>query len=244
MKVIRLLGVVVFVSACSDRQHDERQAAAPQPEQAAKPAAPAEEARVPPSDKPASRVIEPIEKRDARAAATGPVKEAATQAGVNPDAAVLEDFMARVEKYVEIHKEAAKGAAKLKETADPAKIANAHDTLAARIRALRADAKHGDIFTAEIRSKFRRLLAPEMKGEEGRDAKAAMKEDAPAPASIPFKVNAKYPESQPRPTVPSNVLINLPTLPEPLEYRIIDKHLVLLDSDANIIVDYIPNAIA
>ena len=234
MKVIRLLGVVVFVSACSDRPPDERQAAAPQPEQAAKPAAPAGEARG----------VEPIEKRDARAAATGPVKEAATQAGVNPDAAVLQDFKARVDTYVEIHKEAADGAAKLQETEDPAKIASAHDTLAARIRALRADAKHGDIFTAEIRSKFRRLLASEMKGEEGRDAKAAMKEDAPAPASIPFKVNAKYPESQPRPTVPSNVLVNLPTLPEPLEYRIIDKHLVLLDSDANIIVDYIPNAIA
>ena len=243
MKVIRLLAVVWFVSACSDRPPDERQAAAPQPEQPAKPAATAGEAPEPP-DEPAPRVVEPIEKRDARAAATGPVKQAATEAGVNPDAAVLQDFKARVDKYVEIHKEAAKGAAKLKETEDPAKIANAHDTLAARIRGLRADAKHGDIFTAEIRSKFRRLLAPEMKGAEGRDAKATMKEDAPAPASIPFKVNAKYPDSQPRPTVPSNVLLNLPAIPQPLEYRIIGKHLVLLDSDANIIVDYIPNAIA
>ena len=243
MKVIRLLAVVLFVSACSDRPHDERQAAAPPPEQASKPRATDGEARVPPSGEPAGRVVESIEKKDARTAAAGPVTRAATQAGVNPDAAVLLDFKARVDKYLEIHKEAAKGAAKLKEAEDPAKIAKAHDALAARIRALRADAQHGDIFTAEIRSKFRRLLAPEMKGEQGREAKATIKADAPAPASIPFKVNAKYPESQPRPTVPSNVLLNLPTLPEPLEYRIIGKHLVLLDSDADIIVDYIPNAI-
>ena len=112
MKVIRLLAVVLFVSACSDRPA-ERQAAAPQPEGAAKPpAAPAGEARG----------VEPIEKRDARAAAAGPVTQAATQAGVNPEAAVLQDFKARVDKYVEIHKEAATGAAKLQETEDPAKI--------------------------------------------------------------------------------------------------------------------------
>jgi hypothetical protein len=232
MKVIRLLSVALFLSACSDRPDAERLAPVPQPEQAAKPAQP-----------PAGRAAEPVEARDARAAAAGPVRQAAAQAGVNPDAAVLKDFEARVDKYLEIHKEAAKGAAKLKETEDPAEITKAQDTLAARIRTLRSDAKHGDIFTAEIRSRIRRLLAPEMKGEEGRDAKAVMKDDAPPPASIPFKVNAKYPEGQPLPTVPANVLLNLPTLPEPLEYRIIGRHLVLLDSDADIIVDFIPNAI-
>ena len=117
------------------------------------------------------------------------------------------------------------------------------EALAARIRTARATAKQGDIFTAEIRTKFRRLLAPELKGEDGRDAKAVLKEDAPSPASIPFKVNAKYPEGAPLPSVPSNLLLSLPTLPEPLEYRIIGKHLVLLDTAAGIIVDYIPNAI-
>jgi hypothetical protein len=234
MKVIRLLAVVVLVSACSDRP--ERQDEAP------KPVATTGEKPVNPA--PPARKVEPIEARDARAAATGPVRQAATQAGVNPDAAVLEDFEARVDKYLEIHKDAAKGAAKLKESENPAEIKKAQDALAARIRTQRAGAKQGDIFTAEIRSRFRRLLAPEMKGEEGRDAKAVMKDDAPAPASIPFKVNAKYPEGQPLPTVPANVLLNLPKLPEPLEYRIIGKHLVLIDSDADIIVDYIPNAIS
>ena len=66
--------------------------------------------------------------------------------------------------------------------------------VAAKIQAARAGAKQGDIFTAEMRPVFRRLLAPELKGEEGRDAKAIIKDDAPAPGTVPFKVNAKYPE--------------------------------------------------
>jgi hypothetical protein len=115
--------------------------------------------------------------------------------------------------------------------------------LAARIRVARADAKPGDIFTAEIRNKLRRLLAPELKGEDGQDAKAVLKEDAPSPASIPFKVHAKYPEGAPLPSLPANLLMNLPTIPEPLEYRIIGKHLVMLDTGANIIVDFMLNAI-
>jgi ParB family chromosome partitioning protein len=38
-------------------------------------------------------------------------------------------------------------------------------------------------------------------------------------------------------------LLRLLTLPEPLQYRIIDKHLVLVDEDADVIVDYALNII-
>lgn len=180
---------------------------------------------------------------DERAAAKGSIAEAASQAGINPDAAILSDFKERIDKYAEIHKDAARGTAKPKESADPADIISTQDALAARIRAARPTARQGDIFTAEIRGRFRRLLAPPLKGEEGRDAKALLKDDAPAPGSIPFKVNAKYPEGAPVPTVPASLLLRLPTLPQPLEYRIVGKHLLLLDTDAGIIIDYMPNAI-
>lgn len=56
-------------------------------------------------------------------------------------------------------------------------------------------------------------------------------------------MNAPYPENQPRPTVPANLLLTLPTLPEPLEYRIVGQHLLLLDTEADLIVDYVLNAI-
>ena len=161
----------------------------------------------------------------------------------NPDALILVDFTARIDKYLALRNQAKKDAPPMKETTDPAAIQAAEEALGARIRAARANAQPGDIFTPKIRDKFRRLLAPETKGEDGRDAKAVLKDDAPPTAAIPFKVNAKYPEGASLPTVPVNLLLNVPTLPKELEYRIIDKHLILRDTDANIIVDYIPNAI-
>jgi hypothetical protein len=165
----------------------------------------------------------------------------ATKPEANPNALVLADFTKRIDAYMEIHKDFEKGRAEQKETNDPAKIHNAQTRLADGIRAARKDAKPGDIFTPQIRSMFRRLMYPETKGAQGRETKADIKEDAPA--AIALKVNANYPEGQPLPTMPSNLLANLPQLPDSLEYRVVDKHLILRDVDANIIVDYVPNAI-
>jgi hypothetical protein len=85
---------------------------------------------------------------------------------------------------------------------------------------------------------FKRLLRPEAKQPQ---TKEAMKEDKPVVVS--FKVNGPYPDKQPVATVPPNVLAALPQLPKDIEYRFIDKHLILRDSRANLIVDYMLNAI-
>ena len=76
----------------------------------------------------------------------------------------------------------------------------------------------------------------------GPETKATISGDD-GPPKVPLKVNAKYPESEPLPTVPPNLLARLPRLPEDVEYRIVGKNLILRDVDANIIVDFIPNAI-
>ena len=181
--------------------------------------------------------------RDARAAAHGAVTTEARASGTNVSAAVLEDFRDRVDQYMELRQRAAKAAPALKETDDPARIEAAQDGRAAAIRAQRAGAKPGDIFTPEIRHTIRQLLAPEVEGEEGRATRQVLRDDAPAPGAVPLDVNARYPDGAPLPTVPATLLANLPELPKGLEYRFIGKDLVLLDSDANLIVDYIRNAI-
>jgi hypothetical protein len=170
-------------------------------------------------------------------------RKTSTDPAVNPDAAAMASFKERVDAYAELNQKLAKGEAKLKETADPATIGHAKAELAAKIQAARAGVKHGAIFTSEIRPVFRRLLAPELKGAEGRDVKDVLKDDAPAPGTIPFRVNATYPEDQPLPTVPANLLLTLPPLPAPLEYRIVGQHLLLLDTSSDLVVDYILNAI-
>ncbi|HEX2462235.1 MAG TPA: hypothetical protein VHJ58_18960 [Vicinamibacterales bacterium] len=169
-------------------------------------------------------------------------KPSASPSAVNADAATLADFKQRLTKYIELQKDLADDSPPLKETSDPAKIDGAQEVLGAKIRAARMDAKPGDIFTPEARALFRRLMYPELKGEDGPETKASIAGHDKPPA-VPLKVNAKYPESAPLPTVPPNLLARLPQLPEDVEYRIVGKDLILRDVDANIIVDFIPNAI-
>ena len=154
----------------------------------------------------------------------------ATQPPPNPDALVLVDFQKRIKEYMKMHDEVEKGSAEQKETNDPGKIRDAQVTLAERIRAARKNAQPGDIFTPQIRATFRRLMYPETTGAQGRETKAEIKEDSPK--GVPLKVNVTYPEGKPLPTVPPNILENLPQLPEDLEYRVVDKHLILRDVDA------------
>jgi hypothetical protein len=163
------------------------------------------------------------------------------QKSANPQALLLKDYKERIDAYLKIHNEATKSAPPLKETHESADIKNAQDALAARIRERRAGARQGDILTPEIAKHFRTLLSPELKGEEGRDTRKVLKDDAPA--AVPLKVNAKYPSSATLPTVPANLLLNLPTLPKELDYRIVNKDLILRDVDADIIVDFMQNAI-
>ena len=237
MKVSYLFAVAVLAWGCNAHAPEkETPAPAESSQQALPPPAPREEAAttgaVTPSGPPKTVI-------------SHATLQKADETNANPDALVLQDFMQRIAAYVAIHKDAAKeagkNAPKLKETDNAGDIKAGQQALAVKIGVMRASAKAGDIFTPEIRNKFRRLMYPETKGIEGSEAKHELKEDAPT--NVPLKVNAPYPDGKPFPTVPPNILLNLPTLPEEVEYRIVDKHLILRDTGANIIVDYIPNAI-
>lgn len=165
----------------------------------------------------------------------------AQERAVNADAQVIADFKTRVDAYMDVHKRARREAPRLKPTENPEDIRDARQSLAEGIRTARAGAKQGDIFTPEAAQIFRRLLTPETTGPGGAQTKKAMEEDAPA--AVPLKINAAYPEGKPLPTVPPNVLATLPQLPEELEYRFVHKDLILHDVPANLIVDFIPKAI-
>jgi hypothetical protein len=91
-----------------------------------------------------------------------------------------------------------------------------------------------------------------VQGTSGRAVKADVKEELKENAEelkeeggkpVVLKVNATYPLDTPLPTTPPQVLMNLPKLPEQLEYRLVGKNLIIRDVEANIIVDFVPNAI-
>jgi hypothetical protein len=163
---------------------------------------------------------------------------------VNPDAGLIAAFNEKVKAYNDLRRDLAKDSPKLKETTDPKQIGDAEKVLAAKIRAARANAKRGDIFTPATEAMFRRLIRPAMtKRSDAVENKTILKEDAPKAAEIPFKVNGEYPKEAPLATVPPDVLGSLPPLPENLQYRIVGKHLILLCTQGNLIVDYMLNAI-
>ena len=84
------------------------------------------------------------------------------QEKVNPQAAVLQEFKQRVDEYMKLHNQLEKESPPLKKTDDPAKIKASQETLAAKLRTARAQAKPGEIFTPAVQKEFRRLLRPEV----------------------------------------------------------------------------------
>jgi hypothetical protein len=162
----------------------------------------------------------------------------------NQDALVLKEFNERITKYVELHKNTLKDLPKLKRTTQPAKINASEEALALALRQARPAAQAGDIFFPDARRVFLRLIRSELKGPQGSPGRAAIKDGNPKSEGTPVRlaVNAVYPDGAPLSSVPPAILLKLPQLPKELDYRFVGRHLILRDTAANIIVDYIIDA--
>jgi len=159
------------------------------------------------------------------------------------------EFQAGIDKYMEIHKKAVASVPAIpKETADAALIARHEQQIADAIRSLRSNALVGEVFTPAVRQMIVSTVKQKVEGKEGESAKATILGEgnpkAPESATpVQLKVNAVYPTTAPLSTVPPSVLMALPTLPKELEYRFVGRNLILRDTAANLIVDFIPNVI-
>jgi hypothetical protein len=166
------------------------------------------------------------------------------QPPVNPDAAIQQEFQKRVTDYLKLRKTIEGQMPRLKPTASVEKIEHHEKEFTHEIREARRSARQGDIFSPEISSEFRRLIALAMQGPNaGRVEKSLRSGEPEVRARVRVVVNHKYPPSVPLQSTPPTLLVNLPKLPPELEYRVVGHYLVLRDSKANLILDYIPNAI-
>ena len=111
--------------------------------------------------------------------------------------------------------------------------------LAERMSTARAGARQGDVLSPAIGKEIRMALNPEVRGRDGAETRSSIRDDGPG--AFKLQINADYPEGAALPMVPPNVLAVLPTLPEGLDWRIVGSHLILRDTRANIIVDYLLN---
>jgi len=166
----------------------------------------------------------------------------AHQQRVNPQAKALATFQETVKKYVELHEQLESKIADLPKEATPAQIDQRQRALAALIQEARKGAVVGEIFDREARPYLRKLLYGIFAGPDGKRLRMSIQEENPGEV-VKLRVNGRYPDTIPFSTVPPQVLRNLPPLPEQLEYRFIDRTLILLDAHAHIIVDYLTGAV-
>lgn len=182
----------------------------------------------PPPAKPEAKVAAKVEK--ARRAGERAEKEAGE---------ALKRFHTEVAEYERLH------VAQLARlgTLEPAKV---QEALARAIVSKRDEARPGDIFDKDVQPLFRRLIAEQLKGPDTAAAQKAVVEGNPTrdEDSVPVlvRVNGTYPAGAPRSTVPASLLLALPPLPACLHYRFVERDLILVDSVAQIIVDFLPAA--
>lgn len=173
-----------------------------------------------------------------RAPTTSPKKS------VNPDdanAAIIKDFVSRVDAYVALHKKAEATLPPLPKQTNPQIIDQHERALAKLIQAERKDAKQGDIFAPPMQALVRRLLRPIFSGRDGAHVRAEIL-DNEYKGNVALTPNGRYPDEIPVSTVPPQVLSNLPKLAEELEYRFVRQNLILFDPHAHIIPDWVPQA--
>jgi hypothetical protein len=162
-----------------------------------------------------------------------------TIVAVLPLAGTIE-FVARAHEYVETHRRLA-AAIEQPLCADPEEQTRQAGVLAAAIRDARPLATEGDIFTQPAALFFRARIA-DVVNRKGIDVAAYVAQDEGSGELLELYVYG---------TLPWNtgdvrwrqVLRELPVLPAELEYRFVGRHLALVDTAANLVVDVLRDAL-
>jgi hypothetical protein len=164
---------------------------------------------------------------------------ATLQNKVNPTGAKVKSFLDRVDAYIAAKKKLEAGLPPLSPSDRTSRIEQHQAALAERIRAARRGAKPGDLF-GDAAPLFVEIIARDVKNRGRRDTGAALQE---VPARSPLAVNTDYPDRAALATVPPLILMNLPPLPDGIEYRFMGHDLILRDRTSNLIIDLIRGAI-
>lgn len=159
----------------------------------------------------------------------------------NRSAATIAEFNDRVNQYVALHRKRANEAGKIDDTKKPKEITEREQALGQAIRVSRAQARQGDIFTPAVQTLFKSLIKQEF-ARRSPAMRYDRHEDQDELADFTPAVNQTYPPEKPLVTFPAGLLRALPKLPAELEYRLVQRHLILRDIEANLIVDFIPAA--
>jgi len=146
------------------------------------------------------------------------------------------EFQERLDAYLALRRMLLEQQPPLQPTTSAPDLATRRSRLATALRVARAMARPGDLVPADVAAVIQAAIADDYRQRTAAEERATFSE---VPAAARPTINRPYPADAALPTVPPLLLMRLPPLPEQLQYRFYGRHLVLLDSDARIIVDYI-----
>lgn len=158
-------------------------------------------------------------------------------------ASVPPSFDAAIRGYTQLRQAVEDRLPPLVVTSDPAVIEAGVHARHVAIRAARAGARPGDIFTPETANAFRTLIAT-MLADRGLPPDDLVEEEPDEmPAIRPtLAVHGRFSWAFANAMAPC-LLDVLPRLPAFLQYRLVDRDLVLLDVDANLVIDILRDAL-
>jgi hypothetical protein len=159
------------------------------------------------------------------------------------DAEVVVEFRRRLTEYDRVRRRLDASLPRPTVSGDPARIHRVAEAHHGALLAARSSARQGDVFFERIANRFRNLIRGSLHGMPP-EIFIIMITEPDAPRVPRASVNGSYPPGAALTTMPPELLELLPALPAGLEYRFIDRDLILWDPHANLIVDFIPNALA
>jgi hypothetical protein len=159
--------------------------------------------------------------------------------GLTPNATAsgVKTFQNRLKEYVVFRNKVEATVPQLKETSDPAKISAREHALGDALIKARGTARPGEYFTKDFELVVRQIVKADFAKRTAAERKALTVE---LPKGTKVSINSIYPTTIPLITFPPNLLKALPDLPPELEYRIVNRDLILRDVEGNYVVDIMP----
>jgi hypothetical protein len=172
---------------------------------------------------------------------------------VRMDSEVLDEFYEEIQEYVRLRHKVVDVVPPLLPDGTAQQVATRQKALTDAIVKYRRKAKPGEIFKPEVEAAFRRVFKEAFATPEGPAMIQEIRQGNPRLEGVPdpsdptretikqvrLGVNVVYSDDAPFSSVPSSLLLKIPALPPEVRYRFVGRALIVRDTEANVILDFI-----
>ena len=154
---------------------------------------------------------------------------------------VITGFESRAKAYADERESIERSLPVLSKQATPEEVAAHKTAFLKAVQKARAGARQGSIFTPKTSTHLKKIIAVQLDVASRAELRKEVIEAENKAVAV--RVNYPYPEAQEILEMPATLLQVLPQLPKQLKYRFVGRHLLLVDRENALIVDYVPNAV-